>query len=48
MSAAHSHAHHARPEEPGWSLLRLSAASRLGLASVIAALIWVATLLVIL
>lgn len=48
MSRPHAHAHHALPDEPGWSLLRLSAAARLGMASVIAGLIWAATLLVIL
>ncbi len=48
---AHAHAHHvshAIPENPGWSLLRLSALSRVGLACGIAALLWVATLVVIL
>ena len=48
---AHAHAHnvsHAIPENPGWSLLRLSALSRVGFACVIAALLWIATLAVIL
>ncbi len=54
MSQSHAHAQssahaqHAVPDEPGWSLLRLSAGARLGLACVIAGVIWVATLLVIL
>jgi len=48
---AHAHAHHvsrAAPEDPGWSLLRLSAAGRIGLAGVVVALVWAATLAVIL
>jgi hypothetical protein len=48
MSQPHPHAHHALPDEPGWSLLRLSGLARLGLASVTVGLIWAATLLVIL
>ncbi|SIR02167.1 MULTISPECIES: hypothetical protein [unclassified Bosea (in: a-proteobacteria)] len=48
MAHAHQHDHvHAVPEAPGWSLLRLSAAARVGLAAVVVALVWVATLLVI-
>lgn len=48
---AHAHAHpisRAAPEDPGWSLLRLSAAGRIGLAGIIVALVWAATLAVIL
>ncbi|CAN5121725.1 hypothetical protein BH10PSE8_BH10PSE8_22880 [soil metagenome] len=48
---AHAHAHHvshAVSEHPGWSLLRLSAWVRIGLAAGIAALLWVATFAVIL
>ncbi|MCO5090066.1 hypothetical protein [Bosea sp. (in: a-proteobacteria)] len=48
---AHAHAHHthrAAPDGPGWSLLRLSAGARLGLAAAVVALIWLATLSVIL
>jgi hypothetical protein len=44
------HAHpisHAVPENPGWSLLRLSAAARVGLAACIVALLWGATFAVI-
>ncbi|HEY5795478.1 MAG TPA: hypothetical protein VIU82_10720 [Bosea sp. (in: a-proteobacteria)] len=47
----HAHAHHAShavSEDPGWSLLRLSAAARIGLAGVVVALVWAATLAVIL
>lgn len=47
----HPHAHHvshAVSENPGWSLLRLSAAGRIGLAAVVVALVWAATLAVIL
>lgn len=48
MSHAHSHhAHRPATENPGWSLLRLSAASRLGIALVITAALWLATLAVI-
>ena len=44
----HHHAHsHATGLTPGWSLLRLSAATRLGIAGVLAAVLWGATLLVI-
>ncbi|WP_420102636.1 hypothetical protein [Bosea sp. (in: a-proteobacteria)] len=44
----HVHAHdHARPDLPGWSLLRLSAAARMGLAAIVVALVWAATLAVI-
>ncbi len=48
--AHHDHAHamsHAVPETPGWSLLRLSASARIGLAAGIVALLWVATFAVI-
>ncbi|WP_332685399.1 hypothetical protein [Bosea sp. (in: a-proteobacteria)] len=45
---AHRHApHHPLSESPGWSLLRLSAAGRLGLALVAIAALWAATLAVI-
>ncbi|MCU4178717.1 hypothetical protein [Bosea sp. BH3] len=49
---AHTHAHvrhapHAAPSEPGWSLLRLSAGARVGLAAVVVAALWLATLAVI-
>lgn len=50
MAHAHDHGHaasHAVSENPGWSLLRLSAWSRIGLASGIVVLLWVATLAVI-
>jgi len=48
---AHAHAPHtnrAASEAPGWSLLRLSAGTRVGLAAAIVALLWLATLAVIL
>jgi hypothetical protein len=48
--AQRDHAHRisrAVPENPGWSLLRLSAAARVGLAACIVALLWVATFAVI-
>jgi hypothetical protein len=48
---AHSHAHDAGravSENPGWSLLRLSAPSRIGLALAVVAALWLATLAVIL
>lgn len=49
MTHAHAHeAHHPVSENPGWSLLRLSAASRIGLALAIIAALWLATLAVIL
>lgn len=49
MTHAHSHdARHAASEDPGWSLLRLSAASRIGLALAVVAALWLATLAVIL
>ena len=49
MTHAHAHeAHRAVSENPGWSLLRLSAASRIGLALAIIAALWLATLAVIL
>jgi len=37
---AHSHAHAAPPREAGFSLLRLSALQRIGLALVIVTLLW--------
>lgn len=48
MAHAHGHGTH-RPasENPGWSLLRLSAASRLGLALAIIVVLWIATWAVI-
>lgn len=46
-----SHHHHAVSravsENPGWSLLRLSAAGRLGLAALVIAALWLVTLTVI-
>ncbi|WP_181300892.1 hypothetical protein [Bosea sp. 124] len=48
---AHAHAHHAShavPENPGWSLLRLSALGRIGLAAGVVVLLWLATFAVIL
>ncbi len=47
MSHPHAHAHRAVSEDPGWSLLRLSAGQRLGIAFVVIALVWAATLAVI-
>ncbi|MDX3805782.1 hypothetical protein ACXIUS_12195 [Bosea thiooxidans] len=52
MAHAHDHGHshaasHAVSEVPGWSLLRLSAWSRMGLAGVVVVLLWMATLAVI-
>lgn len=50
MSTSHTHLHaqHAAPAAvPGWSLLRLSVPARLGFASVLLALLWAATLIVI-
>ncbi|WP_158673246.1 hypothetical protein [Bosea sp. FBZP-16] len=46
---AHDHPHHRQPvaEVPGWSLLRLSAGQRLGLAIGVILLLWAATLAVI-
>ncbi|MCP4560922.1 MAG: hypothetical protein GY873_06580 [Bosea sp.] len=46
---AHDHAHHRPPvtEVPGWSLLRLSAGQRLGLALGVILMLWAATLAVI-
>lgn len=45
---AHDHPHH-RPvsEAPGWSLLRLSAGQRLGLALGMILMLWAATFAVI-
>jgi hypothetical protein len=48
MSHPHAHASRAVSENPGWSLLRLSASSRVGLAFVIIGALWLATLAVIL
>jgi len=48
MSRPHAHAHRAASEDPGWSLLRLSAGQRLGIALVVIAAVWAATLAVIL
>ena len=49
MAHAHApHTHSAAPAEPGWSLLRLSAGARVGLAILVAAALWLATLAVIL
>jgi hypothetical protein len=48
MGPAHSHhAHRPVTDNPGWSLLRLSAASRLGIALAIILVLWAATLAVI-
>jgi len=47
MSHSHSHASRAVSDNPGWSLLRLSAGQRFGLALVIIAALWAATLAVI-
>ncbi|WP_157732889.1 hypothetical protein [Bosea sp. AS-1] len=52
MIHAHDHGHshagsHTVSEDPGWSLLRLSAWNRVGLAGVVVALLWAATLAVI-
>lgn len=46
---AHDHAHHRHPvaEVPGWSLLRLSAGQRLGLALGVILVLWAATFAVI-
>ena len=46
---AHDHAHHRQPaaEVPGWSLLRLSAGQRLGLALGVILVLWAATFAVI-
>lgn len=46
MAHAHSHRHPVS-ESPGWSLLRLSAAGRLGLALAAIMVLWAATLAVI-
>ncbi|KQK28184.1 hypothetical protein ARD30_22875 [Bosea thiooxidans] len=49
MAHAHApHTHRAASEAPGWSLLRLSAGMRMGLAAIVVALLWLATLAVIL
>ena len=49
MARAHAHpTHHAVPAVPGWSLLRLSAGARIGLAALVVAALWLATLAVIL
>jgi len=47
MSKSHDHSH-AVAIEPGFSLLRISAPARLGLAMLVVALLWLATLVVIL
>jgi len=52
MAHAHDHGHsHAASQavshDPGWSLLRLSAWNRVGLAAVVVVLLWAATLAVI-
>lgn len=47
MAHDHAHAPHPVSEAPGWSLLRLSAAARLGLALGVIAALWAATLAVI-
>jgi len=48
MSQGHSHhVHRPATEALGWSLLRLSAAGRLGIALAIIAALWAATLAVI-
>ncbi|MBN9443260.1 hypothetical protein [Bosea sp. (in: a-proteobacteria)] len=52
MVHAHDHGHRhaapaAGPDHPGWSLLRLSAGSRVGLAAILVVLLWAATLAVI-
>ncbi|MGX1789430.1 hypothetical protein ACWIGM_21970 [Bosea sp. NPDC055332] len=46
---AHHHAHHRQTaaEVPGWSLLRLSAGQRLGLAFGVILVLWAATFAVI-
>lgn len=51
MAHSHTHAHAPRSsvsDNPGWSLLRLSAGSRVGLALAIIAVLWLATFAVIL
>lgn len=50
MSSAHVHSLAGRPipDVPGFSLLRLSALARIGLALVLVAAVWAATLAVIL
>jgi len=47
MSKSHDHAH-AVAIEPGFSLLRVSAPVRSGMAAAVVALLWLATLAVIL
>jgi len=46
---AHDHAHPRQPvaERPGWSLLRLSAGQRLGMALGVILVLWTATVAVI-
>ena len=46
---AHDHANHRHPvaEAPGWSLLRLSAGQRFGLAFGVILVLWAATFAVI-
>lgn len=47
MSRPDAHAQRAVSEDPGWSLLRLSAGQRLGIAFVVIVFVWAATLAVI-
>ncbi len=48
MTDRHAHpVSHAVPQAPGWSLLRLSALGRMGLAGGIVVLLWIATFAVI-
>jgi hypothetical protein len=47
MPKSHDHSH-AVATEPGFSLLRVSAPVRLGMAAAVVALLWLATLAVIL
>ncbi len=48
MTDRHAHpVSHAVPQAPGWSLLRLSALGRMGLAAGIVVLLWIATFAVI-
>ncbi len=48
MTDRHTHpVSHAVSQAPGWSLLRLSALGRMGLAAGIVVLLWIATFVVI-
>ncbi len=48
MADRHTHpVSHAVPQAPGWSLLRLSALGRMGLAAGVVVLLWIATFAVI-